>query len=122
MALVAVVKKDCPTCQLVEPVLERLAAETDIVVYREDDDEGLRASLALAVETVPTLIDGEKRIVGWKRDVWETFTGIGGLGEGLPDYAPGCGARAVEPDIAARFAGEALRSRRIELADAEDDV
>jgi hypothetical protein len=122
MGLVAVVKKDCPTCQLVEPVLQRLAAEAELTVYREDDDDGLRASVALAVETVPTLIDGDRRIVGWKRDVWETFTGVDRLGVGLPDYAPGCGARAVEPDIAARFAGAALRSRRVELAEAEDDA
>jgi hypothetical protein len=122
MPLVAVVKKDCPTCQLVEPVLEQLATATQLTIHREDDDDGLRASFALGVETVPTLISGDKRIVGWKRDTWEAFTGVGGLGAGLPDYAPGCGARAVEPDIAARFAGEVLRSRRVELAEAEDDA
>ena len=122
MPLVAVVKKDCPTCQLVEPVLEQLAAEKSLTIHREDDDDGLRASFELGVETVPTLINGDERIVGWKRDAWEAFTGVHALGLGLPDYAPGCGARAVEPDIAARFAGELLGSRRVELAEAEDDA
>src|SRR5205823_66788 len=54
--------------------------------------------------------------------MWEKFTGVTGLGVGLPEYRPGCGAKAVEPDVAARFAGEALRSRRVELAEAEDDA
>jgi hypothetical protein len=49
-------------------------------------------------------------------------TGEGGLGVDLPDYRPGCGAKAVEPEVVARFAGAALASRRIELADAEDDA
>src|SRR5437588_890745 len=122
MALVAVVKKDCPTCQLVAPVLEQLAAATDLTIHREDDDEGLRTSHELGIETVPTLIKDGERIVGWQRDVWEKFTGVTGLGVGLPEYRPGCGAKAVEPDVAARFAGEALRSRRVELAEAEDDA
>jgi hypothetical protein len=120
--LVAVVKKDCPTCQLVEPVLEQLAASTDLTIHREDDEDGLRASFDLGVETVPTLIKDGERIVGWQRDLWEKFTGIPGLGVGLPEYRPGCGAKAVEPDIAARFASESLRSRRVELAEAEDDA
>src|SRR5205823_4094129 len=41
MAFVAVVKKDCPTCQLVEPVLEKLATETQLTIHREDDAEGM---------------------------------------------------------------------------------
>jgi len=120
--LVAVVKKDCPTCQLVEPVLEQLAAATELVVHREDDEDGLRASHSLGIETVPTLIKDGERIVGWQRDLWEKFTGVEDLGPGLPDHRPGCGAKAVEPDVAARFAAESLRSRRIELAEAEDDA
>ena len=121
-AITAVVKKDCPTCQLVAPVLEQLAAKVELVIYREDDDDGLRASYDLGVDTVPTLIKDGERIVGWSRQQWEDFTGIEGLGEGLPDYRPGCGAKAVEPDVAARFAGAALRSRRVALADSEDDA
>ena len=35
--LVAVVKRDCPTCVLVAPVLADLAARTDLVVLTQDD-------------------------------------------------------------------------------------
>jgi hypothetical protein len=123
MTLVAVVKADCPTCRLVEPVLAELADHgVDLTIHREDDDEGLAASYRLGVETVPTLINGDDRIVGWSREQWETFTGVRGLGEGLPDFRPGCGARAVEPDVVARFVGATLRSRRVELAAGEDDA
>jgi hypothetical protein len=122
--LTAVVKKDCPTCQLVAPVLDELVARgVHLTIHREDDDAGLRASYELGVDTVPTLInDAGDRIVGWSREQWEKFTGEGGLGTGLPDYRPGCGAKAVEPDVAARLAGAGLKSRRVELADGEDDA
>ncbi len=122
--ITAVVKKDCPTCRLVEPVLAELASRgVELTVYREDDDAGLAESYRLGVETVPTLIkDDDDRIVGWSRSQWEAFTGVAGLGEGLPDYRPGCGAKAVEPDVVARFVGATLRSRRVELAEAEDEA
>ena len=34
---VAVVKRDCPTCVLVEPVLQQLAAAGPLTVYSQDD-------------------------------------------------------------------------------------
>jgi hypothetical protein len=121
--VIAVVKQDCPTCQLVEPVLQELAARgVELTVHREDNDDGLAASYRLGVETVPTLIKDDARIVGWSREQWEAFTGVDGLGAGLPDYRPGCGARAVEPDVVARFVGATLKSRRVTLADAEDEA
>ena len=54
------------------------------------------------------------------------LTGIAGLGEGLPEYRPGCGSRSVEPDIEQaldrRYGGRVLSSRQVELAELEDDV
>ena len=35
--LVAFVKKDCPTCELVAPALEQLARATPLHVYSQDD-------------------------------------------------------------------------------------
>ena len=36
--LIAVVKRDCPTCQLVVPVLEELRARTPaLTIYSQDD-------------------------------------------------------------------------------------
>src|SRR5262245_27106191 len=65
--LVAVVKRDCPTCRLVAPVLGELAAAVPLTVYSQDDptfppglpvrdDRGLEASYRLRVAIVPTLL------------------------------------------------------------------
>ena len=110
MKLVAVVKRDCPTCSLVEPVLKQLDATPgiELEVFTQDDpgfpsgvatvkyDEDLSYSYHHAIETVPTLLrveDGVERdrIVGWRRNEWEAFTGADELGPGLPDWRPGCG-------------------------------
>ncbi len=138
--LVAVVKADCPTCRLVEPVL---AALPQVTVFTQDDpgfpagirdrrdDTALDTSLALEVETVPTLVrfaGGREtgRIVGWLREEWQEFTGVGGLGADLPEYRPGCGSRTLDPDMAeellVRTRGGSLRSRRLEIAALEDEV
>jgi hypothetical protein len=125
--IVAVVKSDCPTCRLVAPVLVDLAA----TVISEDDDAGLEASYRNQIVTVPTLLrveDGREtaRIEGWSRPQWEAFTGIEGLGPDLPAHRPGCGARAVDPatarELAVRFGASRLRSRRVELAEQEDEA
>jgi hypothetical protein len=141
MKLAAVVKRDCPTCALVEPVLKQLDAAPgiELTVFSQDDptfpsgitnvtfDEDLAFSYHHDVETVPTLLaeDGE-RIVGWKRDEWERFTGVDGLGLGLPDHRPGCGSLSVEPsradELRARFEGHRLKARRVEIADLEDEM
>jgi hypothetical protein len=64
--------------------------------------------------------------VGWGRPQWEDFTGVSGLGAGLPEHRPGCGSRTVEPgladELAVRFSGAKLRSRRVELAELEDEA
>ncbi len=140
--VVAVVKRDCPTCVLVAPVLGELAASGDgpLTVYCQDDpafpdgvaaidDTDLAVSWHHDIETVPTLIrvrNGAEvaRIVGWSRPDWEALTGVSGLGADLPEWRRGCGSRSVEADLVdelrARFDSSGLRSRRVELADAED--
>ena len=139
---VVVVKRDCETCQTVVPVLQQLAAATDLTVYTQDDpdfpgdpaaihDADLGVSWHHEIETVPTLIkvvDGDEvdRTFGWLRTAWEEFTGISGLGDGLPPMRPGCGSKSVDPDLVdelnVRHGGSVLRSRRIEVADAEDEI
>jgi hypothetical protein len=123
--LVAVVKADCPTCTLVRPLLDGLH------VVSEDTDDGLELSYSLGVETVPTLlrvVDGAEveRLVGWDRAEWRRVVGDPSFGEGLPEHRPGCGSKTLDPgvadDLAVRLGGGALRSRRVELADLEDEA
>ena len=125
--LVAVVKSDCPTCTLVAPVLDHLGAH----LVSEDTEEGLDASYGIGVETVPTLLKVEggeivERTEGWLRERWEALTGVSPLGADLPEYRPGCGSRTLDPtvavDLAVKHGRTPLRSRRVELADLEDEV
>lgn len=119
--LVAVVKQDCPTCVLVDPVLREIESRgIPLTVYVQDapdfpstarivDDRELEHSFRLGIETVPTLIrvaggHEARRVVGWERSEWEALTGLPGLGAGLPGYRPGCGSKSVEPGIAERLA------------------
>ncbi len=141
--LVAIVKRDCPTCVLIAPVLAQLrAAGARLAVYTQDDrafpagldprdDSSLEVSFRLGVETVPTLlrISGgkeEARTVGWSRAEWEKLTGTSGLGASLPAQRPGCGSLSVDPAradaLAVRFLGGKLSSRRVELASLEDEI
>ena len=111
-----VVKKDCPTCVTIEPVIgELLDSGVSLAVYTQDDVEfpripGVRDDTSLTVswhhkvETVPTLIKVEAgsetdRIVGWERSQWEVFTGETNLGSELVGYMPGCGSLSVDPDL-----------------------
>jgi hypothetical protein len=143
MRLVAVVKKECETCKLVEPVLAQIRARAPLSLYSQDDpsfpeslggaldDTALDRSWKLRIETVPTLIrfDGDtevERIVGWDRKAWERVAQQDGLGLGLPAFQPGCGSLTQDPGMPERLAlahGDLrLNSRRIEVPDAEDAI
>jgi len=139
--IVAVVKADCPTCRLVAPVLGELrAAGVAVTVFTQDDptfpaglnpvdDTGLDVSVALDLDTVPTLVKVEggaevERLEGWSQPHWESFTGVAPLGEGLPEHRPGCGSLTHDPEVVERLAARStgLRSRRLELARLEDEA
>src|SRR5262249_49629093 len=140
--LVAVVKRDCPTCVLASPVLGELARNSGLTVYTQDDpafpetvpsrvdDTALDVSHRLGIEIVPTLIRFEggrevARTFGWDRGEWERLTGVAGLGRDLPASRPGCGAKNVEPGVIERlkirFNETGLRSRRVEIGGDEDE-
>ena len=142
--LVAVVKRDCPTCTLVSTVLAQLAGTPGVAltVWSQDDptfpegvdevvdDTSLERSWHLDVETVPTLVRVEggvevARTVGWSREQWTDLTDVPDLGIDLPDHRPGCGSMTLDPDradeLAVRFSGRTLRSRHVELAALEDE-
>jgi hypothetical protein len=122
-----VVKRDCPTCALVAPLLDQLGA----AIVSEDEEAGLCASYELHVDTVPTLlrvVDGVEvdRVVGWSRDQWQRLTGVQDLAPELPDQRPGCGSKTLDPgvvdDLAVRYRGPSLRSRRVDIAALEDEI
>lgn len=140
--LVAFVKRDCPTCVLVEPVLGAVQSAQTLTVFSQDDpefpssvnkvldDTSLEASWHADIETVPTLIRVEAgkevdRIVGWQRDIWQEFTGVDSLGEDIAEWSPGCGSLNVHPEHAPRllalFGGDLLNSRRVEVGESEDE-
>jgi hypothetical protein len=140
--LVAVVKRDCPTCVMAAPVLGELAGRHGLTVYSQDDpafpetvpervdDSSLDISHRLKIEVVPTLIRFEgglevARTYGWDRREWERLSGVAGLGQDLPEARPGCGAKNVEPGalerLKIRFNETGLKSRRISIGDAEDE-
>ncbi len=139
--LVAIVKRDCETCRLLEPVFQRLAAERRLQIHSQDDpafpasiavmdDRALARSYRLEIEIVPTLARVEsgserERLVGWKRDDWRRLTGIADLGDGLPAFSPGCASRTVEPGLpeklAYKFGDTPLQARRIKVAAQQDE-
>jgi hypothetical protein len=141
-SLVAIVKRECATCVMVVPILRQLVDAVGLTVYTQDDptfpdgieaihDADLAVSWHADIDTVPTLIrivDGVEveRTVGWSHDGWRAITGIADLGADLPVMRPGCGSKSVDPDLVdelrARFSGSLLHARRVEVAEAEDEV
>lgn len=140
--MVVFVKRDCPTCELVVPVLAQIAAREPLTVFTQDDpkfpagldpqsDTSLEQSWRHEIGTVPTLLrveDGIERgrAIGWFRQDWEALTGVANLGPDLPESRPGCGSLSVDPahesDLRVRFGGSRLQSRRVELASLEDGM
>jgi hypothetical protein len=136
------VKRECPTCELVAPVLAELVGRVELTVYTQDDlsfpegvsaldDTGLAMSWHHDIEAVPTLIRVDhgverQRTEGWHRGDWQKLTGVDALGEGLPEWRPGCGSLSVDPslagELAVRFGATRLHSRRVEIASLEDEM
>jgi len=140
--LVLVLKQECATCRLVEPLIARIAeGDTQLTVWVQDDpsfvggvgalhDADLSVSWHNGIETVPTLMvvrggRETERTIGWSRDDWRRITGIADLGGDLPATRPGCGSMSVDPDLVdalrARFSGDTLSARHVEFSAAEDE-
>jgi len=135
---VIVVKRGCPTCTLIAPVLEALVSDPGIEILSQDDpgfpsgdavdDTELARSHALEIEIVPALIryrDGAEveRFYGWDRDRWRALLGRETLGADLPAIRPGCGALNREPAASERLEqrfGAPLSAREIAIGAAED--
>ncbi len=137
-------KRDCPTCELVAPVLRSLAKDgRALKVYSQDDpafpdnlsgvidDRELGESFRHGIEIVPTLIRFESgkevaRVIGWNTEEWRRITGVDTLGAGLPANRPGCGSKSMEPGLAeylqVKFGDPGLRARKVDFGDYDDPV
>jgi thiol-disulfide isomerase/thioredoxin len=147
--VVVVVKRDCATCEMVTPILGLLGEKQllGLVASQDDptfpeslpadatifDDRELALSFGLELDTVPTVIRWKngaevERIVGWSNSQWSAFFGIDlGLAfPNLPDRRPGCGSMTqdigVPEALAVKFGVTPFRARRVELADAVDEM
>jgi hypothetical protein len=141
--LVIVAKRDCPTCVLVEPVMQSLDRAGPLMVLSQDDptfpagvrsvvyDDSLENSFHLKIEAVPTLIrfaGGREveRAVGWDRADWLRVAGSAAEGDGLPAWQPGCGSKSVEPGVQealiARYGETGLRARAIPVGNWDDPI
>ncbi len=142
--LIVILKRACPTCALIEPVLAQLAsgskpltvivqdtADFEVGKGRQIADDSLELSWQLDCEIVPTLIhreDGAEvdRTYGWFREDWEKLSGLSGLGVELPASRPGCGSKTQDPGVAdrlaIRFGTVKFESREVEIGDNEDPI
>ena len=142
-----VLKRDCPTCMLIEPEIRKLVESEDfgqnLRIYIQDDpsylsdlsqsvsDASLESSYRLKIEIVPALIrfeNGEEtsRSVGWVREEWSQLLNDSMFGEHLPESRPGCGSLTVMPGVKetldARFGDLPLNSRTIEIGEFDDPI
>lgn len=141
--LIVVVKRDCPTCTLIEPVLQQIAGGGEACsVYTQDDpsfpagidgvidDTALEHSFRRNIEIVPTLIrlrDGAEieRRIGWHRGEWQELTGLKSLGMDLPEQQPGCGSKSTDPGMPEKLQakyGDMLAARLVEVSPLEDPM
>jgi hypothetical protein len=148
--LLALVKHDCPVCDMVLPALDaagvRLVSQSTAdetaaqaerlgLVHVPELDEGLELSARLDPEAVPAVVlleDGDReagRVEGLHRARLAELAGRAGVSltlDGLPEIRPGCASRTRDPDVAASLAARAarrdgrLRSRELELGGLED--
>ncbi len=149
--VIAVVRAECPTCELVAPVLAALVGNGVIHrVYVQDDptfpaelvgsaalidDLELDVSFHLDIETVPTLlrVSGGAVLdttIGWTHDSWTAFFEPESIDTrvsfpDMPAYRPGCGSATLDfgmhERLAVKFGRTPLRARRVEFASAEDE-
>lgn len=142
--LIVILKRACPTCALIEPVLTQLAAgalpltvvvqdtaDFDVGTGNQILDDDLALSWHLDCEIVPTLIRREngaetERTYGWFREDWERIAGLPSLGTELPPSRPGCGSKTQDPGVAerlaVRFGAVTFTSREVEIGDSEDPI
>jgi len=137
------VKQDCPTCELIKPVLHKLLKlNVAFNLYVQDfpenfknlptiDDTKLKDSYRNKIEIVPTVLkvsNGSeiKRIVGWSAEEWAELFGSQDIAVGMPELRPGCGSLSVEDRnlerLTIQFGDKKFASKLHECPELLDDV
>ena len=139
--LAVVVKRDCPTCVLIEPVLAELAGSGKLTILTQDDPafppnrrrhRRHRSGAVLEARhrdgadtdphqgrqgSGPRLRLASRRVGGCQRRQRPRAK--------LPAERPGCGSMTVDPDIAdelaIRFGGVEFKARAVEIGTNEDE-
>ena len=120
---IVVLKRDCPTCAMLQGVIAELEdADCSLQIWCQDDpgfpptgrdigdDRSLEQSWRLNIEIVPTAIrltDGQEtdRTEGWDRQAWLALFEVPALGADLPQAL----ARAYQGVEAIHFEGKTFR-------------
>ena len=119
--LVIVAKRDCPTCVLVEPVMQSLDRAGPLMVLSQDDptfpsgvrsviyDDSLERSFHLKIEAVPTVIRFQggreiERAVGWDRAEWLKIARCRGTVVLIPSTRNSAKARCMHSIASVRVA------------------
>ncbi len=136
-------KYDCPTCELIRPLLADIQKKvTSLEIIVQDDrklfpnlnvqeDNDLEISFNHEIEIVPTAIKLERntetvRLVGWDKKEWKELFKFSQENYTLPDLKPGCGSKSVEPGVfeklAVKFGGIEFRSRNLQVHSFKDEI
>ncbi|OUU74175.1 MAG: hypothetical protein CBC29_08545 [Methylococcaceae bacterium TMED69] len=136
-------KYDCPTCELIRPLLadiQKKVPSLEIIVQDDrklfpslnvQEDNDLEISFNHEIEIVPTAIKLEKntetvRLVGWDKKEWKELFKFSQENYTLPDMKPGCGSKSVEPGVfeklAVKFGGIEFRSRNLQVHSFKDEI
>ena len=166
-AVLAFFKEDCPTCDFSFPFLQRLndglASKAEVLGISQSDaaatrafvarhglklpvvlDRELEVSLAVDLESVPTLLLIDERgtvhesSAGFVRQEWERIArraadSVGAVmpplfrdDEAVPEWRAGCASRTTDAvfqeELRVRRGRGRLQSRRVEIGDLEDAV
>ncbi len=136
-------KYDCPTCELIRPLLadiQKKVPSLEIIVQDDrklfpslnvQEDNDLEISFNHEIEIVPTAIKLEKntetvRLVGWDKKGWKELFKFSQENYTLPDMKPGCGSKSVEPGVfeklAVKFGSIEFRSRNLQVHSFKDEI
>ena len=136
-------KHDCPTCELILPLLADIQKNTSAlkIIVQDNpnlfndldvqEDSNLEISFQHEIETVPTVVKIENksetsRLIGWDKQEWKKMFNFSEENYNLPDRKPGCGSKSVESGVfeklVVKFGGIKFSSRNLPINKFEDEI